>query len=78
MSGSIKTTVYLNADDYRRLKALANAQGGTAAEMVREAVAEYVLSRGSSARPTSIGIARSQTGQVAERAEDLLADGFGR
>jgi predicted transcriptional regulator len=44
MSESTKTTVYLDADDYRCLKALARAQGGSAAELVREAVAEYVRS----------------------------------
>lgn len=77
MSDSIKTTVYLDAEDYRRLKAMARAQGGTAAEMVREAVAEYVHARDSRVRPTSIGIARSSGGRVGERAEELLADGFG-
>jgi predicted transcriptional regulator len=51
MSESTKTTVYLDADDYRRLKALARAQGGSAAELVREAVAEYVRRRGGRVSP---------------------------
>ena len=38
---TIKTTVYLNAADYRKLKSLAADEGRAAAELVREAVAEY-------------------------------------
>ncbi|HUF28779.1 MAG TPA: ribbon-helix-helix protein, CopG family [Gemmatimonadaceae bacterium] len=71
-----KTTVYLDAADYRRLKALARAQGRPAAELVREAVAEYARRHAVPAKPTSIGAGRSRTGDVAERAEELL-DGMG-
>ncbi|HVL66159.1 MAG TPA: CopG family transcriptional regulator [Vicinamibacterales bacterium] len=72
-----KTTVYLDADDYRRLKSLARAQGRTPAELVREAVAEYTAREQPRRRPRSIGAGRSRTGDVAERAEELLA-GLGR
>lgn len=78
MSDTIKTTVYLDGDDYRRLQALARAEGGSAAQLVREAVAEYVRSHHREVAPTSIGVARSASGTVGERAEDLLADGFGQ
>ena len=68
-----KTTVYLDADDYRRLKAMARAKGRTPAELVREAVAVYTAAEQPRRRPRSIGAGRSRTGDVAERAEELLA-----
>lgn len=73
MSETMKTTVYLSADDYRRLKALARAQGRPTAELVREAVAVYVSRRRRVRRPSSIGAGRSGRGDLSERAEDLLA-----
>ena len=78
MSEPTKTTVYLDADDYRRLKALARAQGGSAAELVREAVAEYVRHRAPVAAPESIGAGRSGRGDVSARGEELLGDEIGR
>jgi predicted transcriptional regulator len=78
MSEATKTTVYLDADDYRRLKALARAQGGSAAELVREAVAEYVRHRAPVNAPASIGVGHSGRGDVSTRSEELLGDDFGR
>ena len=72
-----KTTVYLDADDYRRLKSLARSRGRTTAELVREAVTEYTARAQPRRRPRSIGAGSSRTGNVAERAEALLA-GFGK
>lgn len=66
------TTVYLETDDYRRLKELARAQGRPAAELIREAVAEYAARRGGSALPASLGAGASGRGDLAERAEALL------
>lgn len=37
-----KTAIYLSADDHRRLKRLALAQGRTTADLVRDAVREFV------------------------------------
>lgn len=74
MSDVTRTTVYLDADDYRRLKALARADGRPAAELVREAVHEYARRRSAARRPTSIGRFRSGGGNLAERAEELLSD----
>jgi predicted transcriptional regulator len=76
MTDSIKTTVYLDAEDYRRLKRLAEAEGRPAAELVREAVAVYARGRSAPPRPSSLGLGRSGAGDVGERAEELL-DGFG-
>lgn len=71
-----KTTVYLDASDYRRLKALASAEGESAAELIRTAVSEYVARRAPRERPRSLGAGRSGDGYLSERAEELLA-GFG-
>jgi len=76
MSDTVKTTLYLDAEDYRRLKALARQRGGSAAQLVREAVAAYVADQAPTVRATSIGVGRSARGDVSERAEDLL-EGMG-
>ncbi len=70
----IRTTVYLDAAEYRRLKALARAEGRTAAELLREAVAEYTARRSARMRPRSLGAGASGKGDLSETAEDLLAD----
>lgn len=72
-----RTTVYLDAGDYRRLKALARSEGRTAAELVREAVAEYARRHAPRGTPQSLGAGHSGQGDLSERAEDLLA-GLGR
>jgi hypothetical protein len=77
MANHLKTTVYLDAADYRRLKAIARARGCAPAQLVREAVARYAASE-SPARPArSIGAGRSRHTDLSERAEDLL-EGLGR
>jgi hypothetical protein len=72
-----KTTIYLDPDDYRRLKALARQRGVPAARLVREAVAEYAARHAPASRPRSVGAGRSRLRDLGERAEDLL-DGLGR
>jgi hypothetical protein len=71
--GSQKTTLYLNAADYRRLKALAATRGVAPAQLVREAVAEYVARNGARKRPRSVGRFSSGRRDLSERAEELLA-----
>ena len=66
-----KTTVYLDSDDYRRLQAIAKAEGKPTAQRVREAVRSFVEAH-SPPRPASIGSGRSGRGDVAERAAKLL------
>jgi len=73
---TIKTTVYLNAADYRRLKSLAARGGRSAAELVREAVTEYAARATEREWPRSIGMGDSGDPYFAERYEDHL-DGFG-
>jgi hypothetical protein len=77
MAGTQKTTVYLEADDYRRLKGIGRGRGQKAAAMVREAVAEYVARHAPARRPKSLGKFSSGRSDLGERAEDLLA-GMGR
>jgi len=74
---SSKTTIYLDPDDYRRLKLLARRQGRPTAELVREAVAEYARRHAPAVAPRSIGAVRSRRTDLSERAEELL-DGMGR
>ena len=73
MSGRQKTTVYLEADDYRRLKTIARRRGETPAALIREAVAEYGRRHEDRCLPRSLGAGRSGLGDLAERAEELLA-----
>ena len=77
MSASQKTTVYLDAEDYRRLKRIAAEDGRPPAALVREAVSEYAARHAPRKRPKSIGAGRSGRKDLSERAEELLA-GFGR
>ena len=77
MSTLVKTTVYLSEAEYRRLKELAKAQKRPAAELVREAVAEYAHRHAVSELPQSLGAGRSGRGDLSESAEELL-DGIGR
>ena len=69
---TMKTTVYLDAADYRRLKALATADGRSAAELIRTAVSEYARRWAPGGLPRSLGAARSGDRRLSERAEDLL------
>lgn len=76
MTDSVKTTVYLDAEDYRRLKALASAQGRTTASLVRESVAQYARSQPLPTKPSSVAAGRSGRGDLSESTE-LLLDGMG-
>jgi predicted transcriptional regulator len=73
MATALKTTVYLDADDYERIKEIARAESRAPAELVREAVAEYAKRRRPRLLPRSLGVGHSRRGDVSERAEDLLA-----
>jgi hypothetical protein len=69
--------VYLDAAEYRRLKALARAEGRSTAELVREAVSEYARRQGERPQPESLGAGHSGRDDLSERAEELL-EGLGR
>lgn len=69
-----KTTVYLDSADYRRLQALARAEGRSTAALIREAVADYANRKAGDVRPRSLGAGRSGRGDLSERSEELLSD----
>jgi len=71
MPHTTKTTVYLDADSYRRLQAVAARTGRPTAELVREAVAEYAR-RHTVGRVRSLGAGRSGRTDLGSRAEELL------
>ncbi|MEX2049565.1 MAG: CopG family transcriptional regulator [Gemmatimonadota bacterium] len=73
----MKTTVYLDASDYRRLKVLAAAEGRSTAELIRLAVSEYARAHAPPRLPASLGAGRSGDGSLSERAEEQLG-GLGR
>ena len=68
----LKTTVYLDANDYRRLKAIARQEGRPPASLVRQAVAEFAERYGKKPRSRSLGSGHSGRGDLSERTEDLL------
>jgi len=72
-----KTTVYLDADDYRALKRIAARKKRQPAELVREAVAEYAARHERRRAPKSVGAFASGRRDLSERAEELLK-GIGR
>jgi len=71
-----KTTVYLDAADYRRLKQVARARRRPPAAVIREAIAEYTARHGRRRAPRSVGAFKSGRRNLGVRAEALLA-GFG-
>jgi len=77
MSTTLKTTVYLDAGEYRRLKTIAREAGRPPAELIREAISEYAKRHGQRRLPTSLGAGRGSDADAGTRAEELLA-GFGR
>ena len=68
----LKTTVYLDSDDYRRLKAIARAEGKPPASLVRQAVAEFAARYGKKPKSRSLGSGHSGRGDLSERTEELL------
>jgi len=67
----VKTTVYLDADVAIALRQLAQAEGRSQAELIREAVTR-MTEAATSSRPKGIGQYRSGRSDVSARAEELL------
>lgn len=74
MYGMEKTTVYLPAELKRRLGRVAQAQGRSEAELIREGV-QHVTSQDQSP-PPKLPLFYSDDATLAERVDELL-DGFG-
>ena len=70
-----KTTVYIDENDLRAIRRLAKQRGRPEAELIRDAIAQYARN---AQRPTfkSLGFV-SGPGNLADRVEESLADGFG-
>jgi predicted transcriptional regulator len=77
MSKRTKTTIYLDSLQYRRLKDIAEEEGATAAEQIREAIDDYLTRRGGRRMPRSLASASSGRHDLSEKAEKLLR-GLGR
>jgi hypothetical protein len=73
---TVKTTIYLDAVEYRRLKGVAAAEGRSTSELIRTAVSEYLGKQPQRPLPTSLGMGRSGDRTLGERMEDLM-EGFG-
>jgi hypothetical protein len=67
----IKTTVYLDPEAVLALRQLAQAQGRSQAELIREAIDRLTRSE-SRPPPQGMGGYRSGRSDVSERAEELL------
>lgn len=74
-----RTTVFAEESVLNALRAIARRRGITLADVTREALSAYVSKHRGKGKPLSIiGIGRSGRRDVAERAEELLKEGFGR
>jgi predicted transcriptional regulator len=74
--GKVKTTIYLDDAEYRRLKRIAERERTSAAELIRAAVSDYVARRGPTALPAWVGSLDGDPGLASED-EDELLHGFG-
>lgn len=69
-----KTTVYLPEDLKGRIERVADEQGISEAEVIRVALDEYTARQ----RPRPRPLFDSGRGDLAERVDEILAEGFGR
>ena len=74
-----RTTVFVEDTVLDALRAIARRSGVSLAEVTREALSAYVSKRHGGHKSLSIiGIGRSGRRDIAERAEDILKESFGR
>lgn len=74
-----RTTVFADDEVLGALRAIARRRGVTLSEITREALAAYVTRQQRRRKPLTLtGIGGSGRRDVAERAEELLKEGFGR
>jgi dephospho-CoA kinase len=74
-----RTTVFAEDSVLDALRAIARRRGITLAEVTREALSAYVFKHRGHRKPLSIiAIGRSGRRDIAEHAEELLKEGFGR
>ena len=68
----VKTTVYLESDTALALRRMAEAQGRSQAELIRDALAAYAK-RGKRPLPSGMGKYDSGETDISERAEEILS-----
>ena len=73
----VKTTVYLPEDLKHRLEQIARAQQRSEAEIIRTALAEFTAAQ-HRPRPTLPLFRGRAVTNIAERVDEILAEGFGR
>jgi len=76
MYGMVKTTIYLPDELKRRVERAARERDVSEAEVIRSAL-NAVVPRLERPRPT-LPLFNSGRGDIAERVDELLAEGFGR
>ena len=74
--GKVKTTIYLDDAEYRRLKRIAERERTSAAELIRAAVSAFLARRQPATVPAWVGMLESES-TVAAHDEDELLEGFG-
>jgi hypothetical protein len=72
----VKTTVYLPEALKLRVEQIARAQGRSEAEIVRTALEQFAAGQ-DRPRP-KLPLFSSGRGDIAERVDEILAEGFGR
>lgn len=72
----VKTTVYLPEPLKQRISRVARAQRRSEAAVIREALESYTIDH-ERPRPT-LPLFKSGRGDLAERVDEILAEGFGR
>ena len=74
---SDRTTISLPSGLNRRIRALAMAEHRSVSSIMREALEAYLEGMEPPGMPSFAGVGASGVGDVAERAEELLREGFG-
>ena len=72
----MKTTVYLDDAEYRRLKRIADREHTSAAELIRAAISAYLARSQPEELPDWVGMLEGDA-TLAGTDEDELLDGFG-
>ncbi len=69
-----RTTVMLPEGHWLELKELAQREGRSPSEVIREAVASYVIERRVGARPSFVGLGASDQGDASRCQEAYLGE----
>lgn len=72
-----RTTIFLDDELEREVKAQAEREGRPMAGLVREALAAYLVEHRQGGVPSFAGAGRSGRSDVAERHEEILAEEWG-